>query len=104
MSINLYADDVKLYSNVNSDASNDYLQEQLNRLSVWAKDWQMPISYKKCCVFSIGNNKIGAQYSLDNYTLDIVSRVTDLGVILNKNLKSSAHVENYLAELMAELV
>ena len=48
---------------------------------------------KKCCVFSIGNNKIGAQYSLDNYTLDIVSRVTDLGVILNKNLKSSEHVE-----------
>ena len=94
MFIKLYADDVKLYSNVNSDASNDYLQEQLNRLSLWAKDWQMPISYKNtCCVFSIGNNKIGAQYSLDNYTLDIVSRVTDLGVILNKNLKSSEHVE-----------
>jgi len=63
--IKLYADDVKLYSNRNtnmSDVTSD-LQDHLNKLAKWASVWQLPASYSKCCVLIIGH----ADLSLCNY-------------------------------------
>jgi len=43
----LYADDVKLYSNVTmmSPYSASHLQDQLNKLTKWAIEWQLPTDF-----------------------------------------------------------
>ena len=50
------ADDVKIYSSVivNEKVIGQELQQNLNKLTKWASDWQLPISYTKCCVLDIG--------------------------------------------------
>ena len=44
----LYADDVKLYAYVKTLTDEFYFQDNLNRLELWAKTWQLTISINKC--------------------------------------------------------
>ena len=50
----MFADDVKLYTNITlpPDVKNLVLQEHLDKLAKWANGWQLPISYSKCCVMT----------------------------------------------------
>ena len=54
VTVNLFADDVKLYSNIATVSSNTSVNitEQLNKVVKWASDWQLPIAYSKCCVYN----------------------------------------------------
>ena len=47
VTVELYADDVKIYSStiVNEKAIGQELQQNLNKLTKWTNDWQLPISY-----------------------------------------------------------
>ena len=56
VTLKLFADDVKLYSNIAAVSSNTSVNitEQLNKVAKLASDWQLPIAYSKCCVFNIG--------------------------------------------------
>ena len=46
VTVKLYADDVKIYSSVivNEKVIGQELQQNLNKLTKWASDWQLPIS------------------------------------------------------------
>ena len=48
LSVRLYADDVLLYSPVNSDCDCYNLQNDINSLLKWTQDWQMEFNPKKC--------------------------------------------------------
>ena len=45
--IKMYADDVKLYLPVCDITSHALLQDDLNRISVWASTWQLKLNEKK---------------------------------------------------------
>ena len=49
----LYADDVKLYSVVNTQA-DIAMQEKLDQLETWSNIWQLKISVKKCLIINTG--------------------------------------------------
>lgn len=49
----LYADDVKLYSCLDLDADSNFIQLSLDRLCVWADQWQLSINVSKCSVLHI---------------------------------------------------
>ncbi len=51
----LYADDLKMYSVLETDADCKILQHKLNDINDWSSVWQLQISYKKCNVMYIGN-------------------------------------------------
>jgi len=44
--VKLYADDVLLYSYINSEADRQIVQEDLNALVQWAHTWQMESNYQ----------------------------------------------------------
>ena len=91
-SLKLYADDVKLYSKcvLSSDA---VLQDYLNHLAKWASDWQLPVSYAKCCIVNMENsNNSETSWSIGNQLLDTVCNVKDLGVYLDNKWNFSGHV------------
>jgi hypothetical protein len=90
----IFADDVKLYVHRNfhdSDVPSGYLQAALLKVEGWAKMWQLPISVAKCCLLRLGNTNTVVNYFLNGELLPIVSSAKDLGVFVDKNLKSNKH-------------
>ena len=96
VTVKLYADDVKIYSSiiVNENAIGQELQQNLNKLTKWASDWQLPISYTKCCVLDVGKRAGSPDIlcMLDDRTVEQTEEVLDLGVTINNKLNFSKHI------------
>ena len=98
----LYADDVKLYSAIESDDDQFNLQQALNRLKQWSDAWQLNISSSKCAVLNIGNKPMlqeidlasDATYSLGTDRLPVTEVVKDLGVFTDGLLKYQTHISH----------
>ena len=54
-SVRLFADDCLLYRNIRTQQHHTILQEDRQKLEVWAKDWGMRFNTKKCYILSIKN-------------------------------------------------
>jgi len=84
VSLKLYADDVKLYSNIKTSSLNITAEwrEQRDKLATWAEIWQLPISYSKCCVLSLGRHHSGPVrlFTMNDHNILPVEQVVDLGV------------------------
>ena len=103
VSIKLFADDVKLvklYTNITlpPDVKNVVLQEHLDKLAKWANDWQLPISYSKCCVMSIGRDISINHLERNDHILNSVKDVADLGVTYDCRLSFSQHIVNIVTK------
>jgi len=88
-SILKFADDTKIFGPVSDLAQHHQLQDDLNTLPQWSKDWQMLFHVDKCKVMHFGHNNLKMDYSLDNKTLQKVHQEKDLGVIISDDMKSS---------------
>ena len=104
----LCADDIKLYSVVNSAIDCSDLQRQLNELIKWSDRWQLNISYKKCSTLFISNqrNKPQIDLYLGDMTVPRVESVKDLGVTIdncnrNNGLKFHSHINGIVAKAHA---
>ncbi|XP_077984051.1 uncharacterized protein LOC144438765 [Glandiceps talaboti] len=84
-------DDTKLCSNVNSQADCDSFQDDLNRLSTWAEDWQMSFNVDKCKIMHIGSSNQSHKYTMNDKPLNSVTEEKDLGVLIHNSLKTSHH-------------
>ena len=90
-----FADDAKLYSEIKNYADLENFQENLDRLSNWAKPWQLDISIKKCCTMDIttkSNLNINFCNTVNNVEIDSINQIRDLGVIVDSKLKFTAHI------------
>ena len=88
----LFADEVKLYS---SFAYNSHdLQDVCDRLTVWAEEWQLQITYNKCISHRI-SDRAGADgnssYRIDSHVLCWSDETRDLGVIIDNKLNFNCH-------------
>ena len=64
------------------------MQDDLNKLLSWSKEWQMLFNVEKCKVMHFGRRN--ASYNqLDSKSLDEVSKEKDLGVTITCDLKAS---------------
>ena len=86
----LFADDCKLYGNVDSTDRNK-LQQDLIDLERWSELWQLPFNSSKCKVMHFGQQKPRYQYYLNDEMLDETDCEKDLGVIIDDKLKFHAH-------------
>jgi len=96
VSTKLFADDLKLYTSYALTDTSCDLTEALNRLTDWAKTWQLTINTTKCNVLRIVNarciNKSNIVYDLNGSSLTVQSTVKDLGVTVDTNLKFDHHI------------
>jgi hypothetical protein len=53
----LYADDLKIYTSIESNVDNNRLQQNVDRITQWAKTWQLTISIKKCQTMHISRKR-----------------------------------------------
>ena len=95
----MYADDSKLFSEVNDDSSKRKLQADLENIMEWAEKWQMRFNADKCHVVHLGSNNPNFSYYMRNEdgTEDIELTTStvekDLGVQVDDKLTFSKHIE-----------
>ena len=89
----LYADDLKLYSVLETSADCNILQQKLNAIYEWSSKWQLLISYKKCNVMYVGNLEHSVQLLLNGNALPVANEVKDLGVIVDDKLTFNGHID-----------
>ena len=54
--VKLFADDVKLCLQIVNDVHVVQLQQAVDALDAWAKEWQLSISVNKCCVLYLAKS------------------------------------------------
>ena len=91
----LFADDTKIYRQINNVEDSIALQIDLTTLDLWADRWQVKFNSTKCEVMRISHNndKRSTRYNISGTVLRNVSNYKDLGVIMASDLKWSKHVE-----------
>lgn len=89
--VRLFADDCLLYRVIRSRRDHDALQEDLQKLELWAKKWGMRFNASKCYILSI-NPKSQNFYTLNDQILKHVQTNPYLGVTFSNDLKWSPHI------------
>jgi len=90
----LFADDLKIYSAVDTNADRDSLQVALDKLVLWCKKWQMCINASKTFVLHLGKKNPMFNYCLNNTVIGSVNNACDLGVLMDSNLLFDKHVDS----------
>ena len=97
----LYADDVKLYTIVESNEDASMLQMKLSDLCSWSEQWQLSISTHKCATMAIGPNARILDLHLNNSAIKQVNAAKDLGVTIDSTLKFTTHINSIVAKAYA---
>ena len=94
----MYADDLKLCKQIRSPDDAVALQTDLEKLCSWSDTWKLKLNPIKCEVitFTLRRKPIVASYSINNITLDRVSEMRDLGVILDSKLTFASHIDGII--------
>lgn len=91
----LYADDMKIFKNVNDINDCLSLQEDLDRFQNYCNLNRLELNVVKCfaLTFSRKTNNIKYQYHLLGHQLKFVDEIRDLGVIHDKKLTYEKHID-----------
>ena len=94
--LQLYADDILLYTTIRSINDCKLLQLDLATLERWDCLWQMEFNLSKCEHLSITNktSSISYDYQLCRQVIQKVSQVKYLGVNFDQHLTWKAHINN----------
>ena len=90
----LFADDVKLYTSINSLQDKQNLQNDINALADWCRSWKLKLNLKKCFALNIGpltHNWINCSYFVNNDMIPTNPSYKDLGIITPDDLNFSKH-------------
>ncbi len=90
----LFADDSKLYGVANTVEDCKLIQQDLNNLSVWSRQWLLRFNASKCTVMRMKNssNQVDYKYSLDGVQLAECDTQKDLGVLISNDLHPRPHI------------
>lgn len=92
----LYADDLKIYKNINSVRDSILLQQDLSRFFTYCGANGLFLNMNKCNVITFTRKKhpLIFDYSLGNVVLMRVSEVRDLGVTFDVKLIFDKHIDS----------
>jgi hypothetical protein len=104
--INIFADDVVVYSNHDSlKTLNENLQNTMNNVFDWYETNRLSLSLEKCKSMVINNN---LTHKLDNFSLELgdtkldqVSQMKYLGVTIDDELNWQGHLKNIAMKINA---
>ena len=92
----LFADDTAVYRLSASENDQSQLQEDLRRLEVWEKSWDMEFHPGKCTTLPVTRSATpkNTEYQLHGHTLATVNSAKYLGVTLTRDLSWDTHINN----------
>ena len=92
----LYADDVKIYSDISDPTLSSSIQIHLDANKLWASKWQLVISESKCNILhlSLSESKSMPKFSFSDSPIPSVDSVSDLGILFDSHLRFRSHINN----------
>ena len=91
----MYADDVKIYSEIKQEEDGENLQCDIDSLINWAELNKMTLNEKKCHVLSFTKrNGVHNSYILNGNKLNHCNKIKDLGLIIDSQLNYNDHVQD----------
>lgn len=101
----LYADDMKIFSPINSIEDCQKLQDDLQRLNTYCIAHCLEINISKCFVVRFTRNKniFIYEYSINYLPLSTRSESRDLGVILDSKLNFNKHIDHIVTNASSML-
>ena len=80
------------------------LQEDIERLCKWSRDWLLGFNIKKFKVISFGNIHFEIKYSLtdsknNSHTLSLEDSECDLSILFKKNLKFDELIDKVVSKV-----
>ena len=96
--IGLFADDAKLYSEVQNQTDANALQQDLDTICNWAHKWQLNFNLNKCKVLHIGKKNKKFQYYMtkEGIKQELYEEIQekDLGVTFEVDGSFDTHINN----------
>ena len=94
--VRLFADDCVIYKKITSQEDGISLQQDLDRLQQWERDWLMEFHPQKCQLLRITNKRQPTQteYKIHGHTLDNVEEAKYLGITIQRCLNWNTHISN----------
>ena len=86
----LYADDLKLYSEITLVDDCDALQVITDKVKIWSDEWQLSMSVRKCAAICIGHRVNGLadhNYTMGTNSITLRDHVVDIGVTIDSTLR-----------------
>ena len=92
----MFADDAKVFRKIACQKDAEELQKDINQFYKWSKTWMLNLNPSKCKYFriSLKTKPVVTKYSIGNSTLEDVEYIRDLGVILDRKLTFSKHIDH----------
>jgi hypothetical protein len=92
----LFADDCVCYREIHSTEDCLKLQNDIDNLGKWARNWGMRFQPVKCNMMVLSNKKknIEFNYTLEGTTLEVLDQIKYLGVTISNDLNWAKHVNN----------
>ena len=89
--IMLLADDTKTYQEIEMEESRqeenrEEMQERIDRIAQWAKNWKMEINPKKSKVMHLGRNNPSLPYTVNGTEIEAVKTEKDIGLWISEDL------------------
>ena len=93
--LRLFADDCVLYREVATSQDCLILQQDLHRLFLWSKTWQLTFNVNKCYHLGITCKRtpVNFNYTLDGKLISRVASATYLGISISDNLSWNKHCD-----------
>ena len=88
---NMFADDTKVYKEINNPEDHKALQLDLDRMNEWSHRWQLPFNETKCKCMHFGGRNPKLTYEMNNHSLESTNVERDLGVVVDDLLKFHRH-------------
>ena len=93
----LFADDTKLYRQINSNDDVKILQNDLDKLQIWSNTWLLKFHPKKCKVLSIKSSEKRKYYMSgtgeERIQLENITCEKDIGVMIDEDLNFKKHIQ-----------
>ena len=80
--ISKFADDTKLAKVINNSETAAEMQQIINKIEKWSKEWGMQFNTKKCSILHLGRQNARHCYTMNGEELQSVSNQRDLGVTI----------------------
>lgn len=90
----MFADDLRVWREIESVSDQIFLQEDLNRLSDWCRINNLNLNVQKCCFISFSRkpDRILTNYVINGQQLECKTSIRDLGVIFDEKLSFVEHI------------